>query len=479
MVDEIARYWETVGDRRVTPAIEPGAVGAELPEAAPEEGSPGDWDAVFGDLERLITPNLTHWQHPGFMAYFPANASFPSILGELYCAGTAVQAMLWQTGPSVTELETRVMDWCADLFGLPADYKSRSERGGGVILGTASESTLVAMCAGRHRVLAKTGADPSKLTVYTSGQAHSSVMKAAMIAGIARGPDDHERVRLVPVDRELRMRPESLLEVIRADQAAGLVPAFVCATLGTTASTAVDPLEEIAGVVRASAPDAWLHCDAAFSGAACVCPEHRWVLAGIDLADSIVINAHKWMLTNFDCSLFFVRDRASLTGALSITPEYLRNEASEAGAAPEYRDWQVPLGRRGRAFKLWFVLRHYGAAGLRAYIREHVAWAAAFEERVRGDDRFEVAAPRTSSLVCLRLRAGEGATRALLRRVNESGRYFLSHAVIPEVSDAGEVLRERYVIRVAVGGVSTRVGEVDGLWELLASEADAVTAEAG
>ncbi|MEL6330500.1 MAG: pyridoxal-dependent decarboxylase [Planctomycetota bacterium] len=483
MVDWIADYWRTVEQRRVLPDDPPGAVAAKLPETFPETPAGDDeWGRIFADLDEIVAPGLTHWQHPGFFAYFPANASFPAILADLLCAGTGVQGMLWSTGPAVTEIETRVLDWTADLLGLPEPFRSTAahdQLGGGVIQGTASESTLTTLVAARARALrADPGADASRLTLYTSTQAHSSVVKAAIIAGLARDPEDHTHLRLVPVDRELRMRPDALERMLREDTAAGKIPFWIGATCGTTASTAIDPLPAIAAARDASSARAWIHVDAAFSGASCVCPEFRWQLDGIGRCESVVVNAHKWLLTNFDCSMLWTQRRRDLTSALSITPEYLRNEASDAGAVIDYRDWQIPLGRRFRALKLWFVMRHYGAEGLRSFIREHVEWASRFESKIDADERFVLAAPRTTSLVCFACAAGDDATRELHKRLNDTGELFVSHAVLPVIDDRGEQTGSRYVIRFAVGGTSTRERHVDRAWSLIDAEAQRVLAEA-
>jgi aromatic-L-amino-acid decarboxylase len=479
MVDWIAEYWRRVEQFPVLSQVEPGDVLAKLPPHAPERGltrtfedsgpaSRSDWDAVFRDLEEIILPGVTHWQSPNFFAYFPANASGPGVLGELLSAGLGVQGMLWATSPACTELETRVLDWLAEMIGLPASFMSTSD-GGGVIQGTASEATLVAMLAARER--AREGA--RELVAYASSQAHSSVLKAAMIAGIADGPEDRRHVRLIDVDGGYRMKTDALEREMQADLAAGRQPFFVCATVGTTSSGAVDSIARIASVIEASrvpatpprpfprGEGAWLHVDAAHAGAACVCPEFRWMLEGIEAADSIAFNPHKWLLTNFDCNCFWTQDRRAITDALSVTPEYLRNAASESGQVVDYRDWQVPLGRRFRALKLWFVIRHYGIEGLRAHIREHVRLAELFELWVREDDRFEVAAPRSLSLVCFRLR-GDGAdtdakNRALMDRINGSGEAYLTHTV----------LSGRVVLRLAIGATLTREEHVRKVWKLI------------
>ncbi len=458
MVDWIAEYMRRVESLPVAPRVAPGDVAAQLPAAPPEQGlDVAGWDAVFADLERIVVPGLLHWQSPNFYGFFPCDASGPAILGELLAAGLGVNAMMWSTSPAATELETRVLDWMAELLALPETFTSRAPNGGGAIQGTASESTLVAMVAARYRV---GGGD---LVAYTSRQAHSSVTKAAIVTGLTP-----ERLRLVDTDATHAMRPDALAAAIRADRAAGRRPFYVCATVGTTSSTAVDPLAAIAEAMRETgmtADGGWLHVDAAHAGAACICPEFRWMLDGVAAADSVCFNPHKWLLTNFDCDCFWTRDRRALTAALSITPEYLRNQASESGAVVDYRDWQVPLGRRFRALKLWLVVRHYGAEGLRAYVREHVRLAALFETWVRADERFEVVAPRTVNLVCFRLRGDDDRTLALRDRLNASGRLFLTHTVLP-VDGA-----ERVVLRLAIGSTPTAERHVRAAWDAIRDEA--------
>lgn len=467
MVAWIADYMERVEQLPVGSRDAPGDGLARVPMHPPETGLAGEaqaasgdpasaWEQVFADLARVVEPGLTHWQHPSFFGYFPCNASGPAILGELLSAGLGVQGMLWATSPIATELETRMLDWCAELFGLPECFRSTGP-GGGVIQGTASDATLVALLAARGR------AAESRATVYASEQAHSSVLKAAMIAGVARDASDRRRVRLIESDAAGRMDAGALRDALDADLGAGLEPAFVCATLGTTGLGAMDPLGEIADVLRDRAARAWLHVDAAWAGAALVCPEHRAWATGLEHADSLCINPHKWLLTNFDCDLFWVRDRRLLLDSLSITPEYLRTAASDAGAVIDYRDWQVPLGRRFRALKLWFVIRHYGAEGLRTHIRRHVAWADELGRRLAADPRFELVVQPSLGLVCARLRAGDAPTRALIAAVNQSGLAYVSHATTPAQHAApGSVF-----MRVAIGSTAAEHRHVRALGDLL------------
>ena len=474
LIDWIADYYEQIEQFPVMSPVAPGEVRAGLPAAPPQQGEP--FEQMMADVERLILPGITHWQSPNFFAYFPANTSFPAILGELLSAGLGVQGMLWQTSPAATELETHVLDWLVDMLGLPAAFLS-SGPGGGVIQDTASSAVLAALLAARERTTndgqykttddrpqttsrerpvvrglsSVVGASPS-LRAYTSTQANSSVVKAAMVAGVGR-----ENVRAVAVDGQFALRPDELRRLIEADLAAGLRPFFVVATVGTTSSTAIDPVGAIGAICREYG--LWLHVDAALAGAAAVCPEFHWLHDGLELADSYAFNPHKWLLTNFDCDCFWVRDRAALLRALSILPAYLVNAASESGAVIDYRDWHVQLGRRFRALKLWLVIRAYGVSGLQAHIREHVHLAQLFAGWVAADPRFELAAPVPLNTVCFRLRDGDAASadaanEALMARLNASGKLYLTHTV----------LDGRFTLRLAVGSRLTAEQHVAAAW---------------
>jgi aromatic-L-amino-acid/L-tryptophan decarboxylase len=461
VVDWVADYLAHVADLPVQTAVEPGWVRAQLSAHPPEQGEP--FDAVLADLDRVVLPGLTHWQHPGFFAYFPANASGPSVLGDLVAAGLGVQGMLWATSPACTEVETLVLDWFAELLDLPLAFRSDGD-GGGVIQDSASSATLCALLAARERATGyattRTGVDRA-LVVYASAETHSSVEKAVRVAGLGA-----DQLRLVDTDANLRMRADALAAAVAADRAAGRTPCAVVATVGTTSTGAVDPVADIAAVARRAG--LWLHVDAAWAGTAAVCPELRWLHRGVAHADSYCTNPHKWLLTNFDCTAFYVADRTTLVQTLSVLPEYLRNAASESGSVIDYRDWQIPLGRRFRALKLWFVIRHYGAAGLRAHIRRHVALASDLAARVSEHPELELAAAPVLGLVCLRHRAGDDATRAVLERVNASGRAYLTHTRVGG----------RFTLRVAIGGVRTDAAAVDALWDLLVQGADGAAAPA-
>jgi aromatic-L-amino-acid decarboxylase len=450
VVDWIADYMERVEEFPVLSRVAPGEVRAALPSSPPEHGE--SFDAMLADVERIILPGITHWQSPNFFAYFPSNNSGPAILGELLSAGLGVQGMLWATSPACTELETLVLDWLVGMLGLPGKFRSDST-GGGVIQDTASSATLCALLAGRERATGfranETGAD-GRLTAYASTQAHSSVEKAVKIAGLGR-----ENLRLIDVDERFAMRPDALAHAITQDRRAGKVPCFVCATVGTTSSNAIDPVPAIGRICRDDG--VWLHVDAAMSGTAALCPEFRWIQEGLDFADSYCFNPHKWMFTNFDCDAFWVADRNALIRTLSVLPEYLRNKATESGAVFDYRDWHVPLGRRFRALKLWFVIRHYGVEGLQHHVRRHVELAQKFQAWVESSDRFELAAPAPLNLVCFRHVGGDALNEQLLEALNASGRLYLTHTML-----AG-----RYTLRMSIGQSRTEERHVAAAWQAI------------
>jgi aromatic-L-amino-acid/L-tryptophan decarboxylase len=449
-VDWVASYWERVGELPVQGPVEPGQVLSALPPGPPEQGEV-DLAAVLADLDEVVVPALTHWQHPSFFAFFPANTSGPAVLADLVSSGLGVNGMNWATSPACTEVEMRMLDWFVDLLGLPAHLRHDADgSGGGVLQDSASSSTLVALLAARRRHTA--GGDLSRLRAYTSEHAHSSVVKGARVAGLA---DD--QVRLVPGDAAFAMRPDALAALVADDVAAGLVPFFCVATAGTTSSMAFDPVPEIADVCEQAG--LWCHVDAAMAGSAAVCPELRWVTEGAERVDSWSFNPHKWLFTTFDCSCLWFRDAGPVVDALSITPAYLRNALSESGAVVDFRDWQVPLGRRFRALKPWLVMRHYGADGLALHVREHVRLARLLADRVLDDPHFELAAPPALNLVVLRCAGADAGARttALLEAVNASGRALLT----PTVLDG------RTAIRICVGQTWTTEAEVDALWDLL------------
>lgn len=450
VVDWIADYMEHVEEYPVMSKVAPGDIMAKLPDHPPMRGEP--FKVVLADLDEIVLPGITHWQSPNFFGYVPANASGPAILGDLVSSGLGVQGMLWITSPAATEVETRMMDWLVEMLGLPERFSSRGA-GGGVIQDSASSATLAALLAARERATGgqsnRTGVG-EKVVAYTSSQAHSSVEKDVKIAGIGS-----ERLRIIDVDDTFAMRTDALEAAIQADLAAGLAPAFVSATVGTTSSTAIDPLPAIGEICTRHG--IWLHVDAALAGTAALLPEMHWIHEGLELADSYVVNPHKWMLTNFDCSAFFVADRSALISALSILPEYLRNKPSESGEVFDYRDWHVPLGRRFRALKLWFVIRHYGVEGLQAVVREHLRLAKEFAAWVDEDPDFELVAPVPVNLVCFRHVGGDDINEAIMHRLNDSGKLFLTHTK----------LDGRFTLRMSIGQTTTEERHVVKAWELI------------
>ena len=448
VIDWLAEYWDSLPERRIIPEVAPGDIRARLPERAPEQPEP--FERVLDDLDAVVMDGLTHWQAPGWFAYFPANASLPSVLGELVSAGLGQQGMLWATSPAATELEQHVLDWLVDLLALPETWKTTAE-GGGVMQMSASDSTHTMLVVARELARASAGIDD--MVVYSSTQAHSSIEKGARVAGF-------RHVRGIEVDDAFALRPDLLASAVHEDRRRGLHPTAVVSSLGTTATTAIDPVYDVAEVAQAHG--LWHHVDAAYAGSALICPELRWISDGLELVDSFTFNPHKWMFTNFDANVLYVADRRPLVSTLSILPPYLRNDASASGAVIDYRDWHVPLGRRFRALKLWFVLRAYGAEGIRARIREHVQWAGQLAGRLGDDPRFELVAPTPLALVSFRHRAGDDATKRLVAAINATGHSYVTPSV----------LRGSTFIRVSVGSTTTRADDVDRLWALIDAEAE-------
>ncbi len=463
LVDWLAQYMRDVESFPVLSPVEAGDIRARLPAHPPQSGEP--FDDMMRDVDDIIMPGVTHWQSPNFFAFFPANTSGPSILGELLCAGLGVQGMMWVTSPACTELETLVLDWLVEMLDLPGKFRSDTA-GGGVIQDTASSSTLCALLAARERATGfavnERGVD-QRLIAYCSREAHSSVEKAVKIAGIGR-----ENLRFIDVDDTYAMDAPALERAIEQDITDGHTPFFVCATIGTTSSNGLDPLRSIGEICRRS--NLWLHADAAMSGTAALCPEFRHIHDGLELADSYCFNPHKWMFTNFDCDCFYVADRAVLIRTLSVLPEYLKNQATESGAVFDYRDWHIPLGRRFRALKLWFVIRHYGVTGLQRHVREHVRLAQEFASWVDADDQFELAVKPPLSLVCFRHLGSDAINERILDHVNRSGALYLTHTK----------LRGRYTLRFSVGQTNTRAEHVERAWSLIQQAAgEASSASAG
>jgi aromatic-L-amino-acid decarboxylase len=443
MVDWVADYLANVADYPVNSTVEPGTIRNALPATAPERPEP--FEDVVRDLNEIIMPGITHWQSPNWFSYFPANSSGPSLLGEIAAAGLGVQGMLWSTSPAATELETVVVDWMVDLLDLPQGWKTTGP-GGGVIQMSASDSTHVAMVTARE--IAKRGAPLDELVVYASDQTHSSVEKGARIAGFSH-------VRIIGTDFAYAMDANEFAEQIARDRDSGLTPAFVAATVGTTATTAVDPIRSIAEIAKEA--DMWVHVDAAYAGTAMICPEFRHHQDGLELVDSYTFNPHKWMFTNFDCNLYYVADRKPLIDTMSILPPYLRNEATLSGKVIDYRDWHLPLGRRFRSLKLWFVLRHYGAEGIRHHIREHIGLAQELAARIGADPRFETVAPHPFALIAFRHVDGNDATSQLAADLVANGK----------VSLAPTTLGDTVAIRVSIGQTNTTASHIDQLWSMI------------
>ncbi|TYZ60149.1 hypothetical protein PybrP1_003116 [[Pythium] brassicae (nom. inval.)] len=439
--------------------VAPGAVKRQLPAACPE--TPESYGAIFRDCERVIFPALTHWASPDFFAYFKVYGSDPSVLADMLCSALNVVGFSWVAAPAATELEQVMCDWLARLLALPACFTSESV-GGGVIQGSASESALCALIAARHAALAGLEGEArehraARLCVYVSDQTHAIAEKGCMVLDIPH-------LRVLPTrrgaadDDNFGLAPEDVAAAMAADVAAGLVPFFLVPTVGTTSTTAVDPIRALATVARQQPVPVWVHVDGAYGGCAAVCPEFQRWFDGAELCDSICVNAHKWLLVGFDCSLLWVQDRRPLIQALALDPEYLKNDFM---TQVNYKDWQVPLGRRFRALKLWFTFRRFGAEGLRAHIRRAVALAKRAEALLLADGRFRIFVPVRMGLVCFYVAfGGRALNEQLLRRVNASGRAFLVHSVVDGV----------HILRMAVGGLEVGDANVDDFVALVQAQ---------
>jgi aromatic-L-amino-acid/L-tryptophan decarboxylase len=456
VVDWMKWYYEHVEELPVRAQVEPGETAGKLPHGAPAEGE--SFDDLLRDFKEIILPGMTHWQHPKFFAYFPANSSYPSVLAEMLTATLAAQCMIWQTSPAATELEERVMQWLRDLIGLPADFD-------GVIQDTASSSTLAALLTARE---VKTGFRSNEeglfglppMTVYASEQTHSSIEKGVKIAGFGTA-----HYRSIGVDKDYAMKTEELEAAILRDREEGLTPCCVVATIGTTGSTAIDPLKEIVAVAKRHG--LWVHVDAALAGSALVLPEMRDMIEGIEDVDSFVFNPHKWLFTNFDCSAYFVRDKAALIRTFEIHPEYLKTREGEQ--VNNYRDWGIQLGRRFRALKLWFVLRSFGADRIREIIREHIRMAGDLARRIDAEPDFEVLAPTPLNTVCFHylpenhgdVNATNEINKRLLESINDSGSAYLTHTTLDGV----------YTLRFVIGQTRTEARHVEETWRLIRDSA--------
>jgi len=457
LADWMADYLENVEKFPVKSQVLPRSIYNQLPLSAPMEEE--SMDAILKDFEKIILPGITHWQHPKFFAYFPANSSYASVLAEMITATIGAQCMLWDTSPAAAELEEKTMHWLRDLMGLPATFE-------GVIQDSASSATLAAILSARERFsnyqINADGFESFKnLRVYASTETHSSIEKAVKIAGFGKN-----NLVKVSADEKFRLNPEALETAIENDLKKGLQPVCVVATLGTTGTTAIDPLGAIARIC--SKHQIWLHVDAAFAGTALLLPEFRWMIEGAEAIDSFVFNVHKWMFTNFDCSIYFVKDKEALVKTFEILPEYLKTQAH--GKVNNYCDWGVPLGRRFRALKLWFVLRSFGVEGIRKILREHLRLAKELSERISAHPDYEILAPLTVNLICFRFHPKDISDENRLNELNEK--------LIAELNRTGQLylthtkLNGKYTIRLCIGQTRVEQRHVDEAWALIQERAE-------
>ena len=449
VIDWVANYLENIEQYPVKSQVNPGHIATTLPMLPPEQGEP--FEQLLSDVEEKILPGITHWQHPNFHAYFNANGSYASILAELITAAIGAQCMIWETSPAAAELEERVMEWLINMSGLSQNWD-------GVIQDTASTGTLVSILTAREKItrfnINNRGFSNEKLRIYCSAQTHSSIDKSVKIAGI--GLDNLVKI---PVDNQMALLPHLLEDAIKSDLALGRIPCCIITTLGTTGTTAMDPLEAIADI--AIKYSVWHHVDAAYAGAAFILPEYRHFLKGIEKADTYLFNPHKWMFTNFDCTAYFVKDKEALIQTFEILPEYLKTNTR--GKVNDYRDWGIPLGRRFRALKLWFVIREYGTSGIRIKIKEHIALAAWLEQRVIYHPDFEMVVDRVLSLVVFRcvkyadLEKNNALNAHILTAVNASGKAYITHTKV----------NHQYALRVVTGQTNIQKHHVEKLWKLI------------
>ncbi len=461
-VDWMADYLENVEDYPVRAQVKPGEIASRIPDAPPLAGE--SMTAIFEDFKQDVLPGMTHWQHPNFFAYFTANASPPSVLAEMLTATLGAQCMLWQTSPAATEMETKVLDWVRQMIGLPAGFH-------GVIQDSASGAILCAILTAREKATgwaanARGLKATAPLAVYTSGETHSATEKGVKIAGLGA-----EHLRKIPVREDFSLDPEALSSAIEADIANGVVPACVIASVGATGVGAVDPLREIGEICRTH--NVFLHVDAAWAGSALILPEERWMIDGIEHVDSFVFNPHKWLFTNFDCAAHFVRDPDALVRTLSILPEFLKSR--EAGQVIDYRDWSVPLGRRFRALKLWFVIRSYGVERLQEMVRAHIAWTEELEGWVKAAPDFELTSPRRLALLSFRYKPEgidheetlDALNERLLHTLNDGGRVYLTQTRV----------NGQYVIRFNIGQTYTTYDHIEKAWAHITETARTLSAE--
>ncbi|KAL5019867.1 hypothetical protein ScPMuIL_002759 [Solemya velum] len=454
MVDYIAEYLKNIRSRRVFPNVSPGYMRELVPESAPEKGE--QWDDIFKDVERVIMPGITHWQSPHMHAYYPALNSFPSLLGDMLSDAINCLGFTWASSPACTELETIVMDWLGKMIGLPTEFLHSNEQtmGGGVIQTTASDATFVSLLAARAEAIRKyknldniwdDAEINARLVGYCSDQAHSSVEKAGLIGLVT--------MRLLPSDDTLSLRGDTLQNAIDDDRERGLIPFFLCATLGTTGSCAFDNLRELGPICENEG--IWVHIDAAYAGTAFICPEYRKYMVGVEYAQSFAFNPSKWMMVHFDCTAMWVKNSGALHRTFNVDPLYLKHE--NTGAAIDYMHWQVPLSKRFRALKLWFVIRSFGIEGLQKHIREGVRLAKKFERMVDSDERFELPAHRVLGLVAFRMKGDNELTEVLLKRLNKSGKLHMVPAS----------LKGKYVIRFTVTSQYTTDKDIEQDWDVI------------
>ncbi|XVF45995.1 hypothetical protein PTKIN_Ptkin02bG0252600 [Pterospermum kingtungense] len=464
IIDFLADYYKNVEKYPVLSQVEPGYLRKLLPVSAPNDAE--SMEAILEDVQRHIIPGITHWQSPNYFAYFPSSGSIAGFLGEMLSTGFNVVGFNWISSPAATELESIVMDWLGQMLELPQSFLF-SGNGGGVIQGTTCEAMLCTLIAARDQMLIKFGRDNiGKLVVYGSDQTHSALSKAAKIAGI--NPDNFRAIKTTK-STSFGLSPESLQITISLDEEAGLIPLYLCATIGTTSTTAVDPLGPLCDVAKQHGM--WVHVDAAYAGSACICPEFRHFISGVEGANSFSLNAHKWFFTTLDCCCLWLKDPTSLIKSLSTNPEYLRNKASDLKQVVDYKDWQITLSRRFRAMKLWLVLRSYGVTNLQNFLRSHVQMAVRFEGLVASDNMFEVVVPRYFSMVCFRVlpsalrktqtHANE-FNQKLLESINASGRIYMTHAEVGGI----------YMIRFAIGATLTEDKHVIMAWKVVRDTVD-------
>ncbi len=458
LVDWIGYYLENLEEYPVKSQVKPGEIYSSLPQMPPLEGE--NFTDIFKDFNEIIMPGITHWQSPNFFAYFPANSSAPSVLAEMLIAALGAQCMIWETSPAAAELEERVMNWLKDIIGLPENFE-------GVIQDTASTAALAALVTSRERIsdfrINEKGFNGEPVyRIYSSTQTHSSIEKAVKIAGFGRS-----NLVKVGVRDDLSLDPDKLTEAVEKDMAKGYIPCCVVATVGTTGTVAIDPVKAIGEIC--SKYNIWLHVDAALAGTALILPEYSWLIEGKEYIDSFVFNPHKWMFTNFDCSAYFVKNAAILIQTFEILPEYLKTRTR--GQVNDYRDWGIPLGRRFRALKLWFVIRSFGLEGLRKKVRNHISYAAWLAEKIREHPSFEMTAPLSLNTVCFRYRPANRDEKSLNdineklnHKLNDTGKIYLTHTKI----------NGKYSLRMVTSQTNVELKNIKRAWALVTETATSI-----